>query len=134
VRLYSIAVTSLAIDAPVKWTDNLVSHFELDGVRSSRRGVARGVSWAGIVRIALIRALHQELGAGVRDAVRLADALLRDASGRAALGGYLSLAFDRSSLEQALQSRLVEALESAPRPRRGRPAHRPGVRPSSDLG
>jgi hypothetical protein len=64
-------MASLAIDAPVKWTDNLVAHHAIPEVRSKSRGVPRGVSWAGLVRIALIRELHLALGCGVREAVAL---------------------------------------------------------------
>lgn len=123
-RLYSVAVTSLAVEAPVKWTDNLIAHHRIPEVRSSRRGVARGVSWSGVVRIAVIRSLHLELGCGVLEAVALADALLRDPNGRVVFGGRLTLAVDRVTVEREVQARLAEVLESAPRPRRGRPARR----------
>ena len=123
-RLYSIAVASLTIDAPVKWTDNLIAHHVIQDVRSRTRGVARGVSWAGLVRIALVRELHVALGCGVREAVALSDALLLASPGNLKVGRWSTLAFDRRVLEQDLQRRLAEALESAPRPRRGRPARR----------
>ena len=123
-RLYSVALTALAIDAPQKWTDNLIAHHDLPDVRSQKRGIARGVSWQGLVRIALIRDLHVALGCGVREAVALSDVLLRAPSGRAAIGRWSTLGFERDTLEQDLQRRLADALESAPRPRRGRPPRR----------
>jgi hypothetical protein len=123
-RLYSVAVASLAIDAPLKWTDNLIAHHDIPDVRSRTRGVARGVSWAGLVRIALVRDLHVAVGCGVREAVTLSDALLQSPTGNLKAGRWATLAFDRRALEQDLQRRLAEALESAPRPRRGRPARR----------
>ena len=114
-RLYSVAVASLAIDAPLKWTDNLIAHHDIPDVRSRTRGVARGVSWAGLVRIALVRELQSQLGCGVREAVALSDALLQSPSGSQQVGRWSTLAFDRRALEQDLQRRLAEALESAPR-------------------
>ena len=90
------------------------------------------MSWAGVVRIALIRALHLELGCGIREAVMLSGTLLRDASNTATLGARLVLGFDREGLEQDVRQRLGEALESAPRPRRGRPARRDRDRSPSD--
>ena len=123
-RLYSVAVASLAINAPTKWIDNLIAHHEIQDVRSRTRGVARGVSWAGLVRIALIRELHVALGCGVREAVALSDHLLRAPTGQMMVGRWSTLGFERRALEEALQRRLVEALESAPRPRRGRPVRR----------
>ena len=133
-RLYSVAVTSLVVGAPVKWTDNVISQFRLPEVRSRRRGVARGVSWAGVVRIALVRALHLELGCGVREAVALSGALLSGARGGLSVGTHLVLGFDREGLERDLQQRLAETLESAPRPRRGRPARRDRERRLDDQG
>jgi len=123
-RLYSVAVASLAVDAPSKWTDNLIAHHDMPEVRSRSRGVARGVSWAGLVRIAMIRELHVALGCGVREAVALADALLRSPGWNLNVGRCTALGVDRRALEQDLQRRLAEALESAPRPRRGRPTRR----------
>ena len=123
-RLYSIAVVSLAIGAPPKWTDNLIAHHQIEDVRSRARGVSRGVAWNGLVRIALVRELHLELGCGVRESVALADRLLREATSTASKGPWLTLSLERSAFEQNLQRRLAEVLESAPRPRRGRPARR----------
>jgi hypothetical protein len=87
-----------------------------------------------VVRIALIRALHLELGCGLREAVELSDRLLRASNGTVSLGERLTLAVDREALERDVQRRLTEALESAPRPRRGRPVRRERDRPTSDLG
>lgn len=123
-RLYSVAMASLAIDAPVKWTDNLIAHHAILEVRSKTRGVPRGISWTGLVRIALIRELHLALGCGVREAVALADQLLRAPDRAVIVGRWSTLGFDRRALEEDLQRRLAEALESAPRPRRGRPVRR----------
>ena len=123
-RQYSVAVASLAIDAPVKWTDNLIAHHSLPDVRSKSRGIARGISWAGLVRIALIRELHRSLGCGVREAVDLADRLLRAPDSAVRLGRWSTIGFERREFEEELQRRLAEALETAPRPRRGRPARR----------
>jgi hypothetical protein len=123
-RLYNIAVASLAVGAPLKWTDNLLAHHALQEVRSRSRGVARGISWVGLVRIALIRELHFALGCGVREAVALSDLMLRAPDGVLAPSRFLTLGFDRRALEENLHRRLAETLESAPTPRRGRPAHR----------
>lgn len=123
-RLYSVAVASLAVDAPLKWTDNLLAHHEIPDVRSRARGVARGVSWTGLVRIALIRELHLALGCGVREAVALSDLLLHAPASQVTVGRWTTLGFDLDALEHELRGRLSEVLESAPRPRRGRPARR----------
>lgn len=132
VRLYSVAVTSLAAGAPVKWTDNLIAHHSIPDVRSKSRGVARGVSWAGVMRIALIRVLHVQLGCGVREAVAVSSTMLSAPDGRITLGEHLMVTFDREALERDVQRRLADALESAPRPRRGRPVRRDRDRHPSD--
>jgi hypothetical protein len=124
VRLYSVAVTSLAIQAPEKWTDNLLSQHQLPGVQGRSRGVARGVSWHALVRIALVRELHIRLGCAVRDAVSFADTILTSPASAIEAGSHLTVAFDRIRFEHDLHRRLADALETAPRPRRGRPLHR----------
>ena len=133
-RLYSIAIASLAVSAPVKWTDNLLAQHPLPDVLSRSRGVARGISWPGMVRIALIRALHLHLGCGVREAVVLAADLLRSTDSTLRLNKRLTLTVDRAALERDVQRRLADALESAPTPRRGRPARRDRDRQPNDPG
>jgi hypothetical protein len=123
VRFYSIAIASLTVRAPVKWTDNLVSQHHIPDVAHRDRGVARGVSWNALVRIGLIRSLTQEIGCGVREAVALASDLI-DGPGSLKAGDCLALHFDRPALEARLRDRLREVIESAPRPRRGRPPKR----------
>ena len=120
-RSYSVAVASLAIGAAAKWTDNLIAHHSIPEVPSRQRGVARGIPWSGLVRIAIVRELHQRLGCGVREAVRWADALMLSSSVELEVGAELSLRLDREALELRLRRRLEDALETAPRPRRGRP-------------
>src|SRR5215208_7364220 len=97
-RLYSVAVASLAVEATSKWTDNLIAHHDMPEVRSRTRGVARGVSWAGLVRIALVRELHVALGCGVREAVALSDALLQSPAWNLNVGRWLAIAVDRRAL------------------------------------
>jgi hypothetical protein len=124
-RSYNIAIASLAIDAPVKWTDNLLSHHSIANVITECRGVARKIPHQALLQLALVRQLNKELHLGVRDAVSMADRLSkeRDAEVRLDLGA-LTLSVDRAALAQQVESRLREALESAPDPRRGRPVHR----------
>lgn len=120
-RSYSVAIAALAVGAPAKWTDNLLAQHEIPEVAHRRRGVARGVSWQALVRIALIRELHERLGSGVREAVSLADKLLASPRGQPVSAGAVSLGLDRDAFERDLHTRLKDALESAPTPRRGRP-------------
>jgi hypothetical protein len=120
------------VGAPAKWTDNLLAHHHIEEVAARSRGVARGVSWAGLVRIALIRELHLRVGCGVRDAVELSAQLLGSPHAAVFPGRWLTLAIDRGAFERDLQQRLAEVLESAPRPRRGRPRRRTAVAGGSE--
>ena len=128
-RLYSVALASVAIEAPEKWTDNLLAHHELAGVQSKARGVARGISWPALVHIALVRELHTGIGCSVRDAIALAAALLASPAELIEAGPHVAVTFDREQFERDLHRHLADALESAPRPRRGRPRHRGLARP-----
>jgi hypothetical protein len=123
-RHYDVAIASLAIAAPLKWTDNLLSHHNIPGVVAERRGIARRISHLALLHLALIREVNLNLGASVRDAVAIADRLLAEQGAGVLQTGHLRVILDRSALEQALDSRLRDALESAPTPRRGRPARR----------
>lgn len=123
-RLYDIAVATLAIGAPRKWTDNLLSQHEVADVVSVRQGVARRLSYQALVRLAIIRQLHVHLGIGVANAVRFADRLLDSGQGAVLDAGQVSLSVDLSAVRKAVDQRLSAALESAPSPRRGRPPRR----------
>jgi hypothetical protein len=129
VRLYSVAVASVAIGAPEKWTDNLIAHHALTGIQSKSRGVARGISWPALIHIALARELHVAIGCSVRDAVSFAASILASSNSLMVASPYVTVTVDRERFEHDLHRHLVDALESAPRPRRGRPRQRgrPGV-------
>jgi len=122
VRSYSVAVSSLAIDAPLKWLDNLLSHYPVPDVGAERRGVARRIPHSALLLLALTRELHVELGLGVRDAIGLAADLLGANGGIVSRGGHVRVTCDRPALERRVSERLHDALESAPSPRRGRPS------------
>ncbi len=123
-RGYDVAIASLAIDAPPKWTDNLLSQHAVPGVVAARRGVSRRISRTALLHLALARELHVQLGLGVRDALALATELLASDADTPIARGSLRLHSDRAVLERSVDLRLREALESAPNPRRGRPPRR----------
>lgn len=125
-RSYTVAIASLAIDAPTRWTDNILSQFAIPDVISVQRGVARKLTYAAVVRLAIIRQLHTELGIGAGDAIRLAAELLRSDTVGVFESGHLRLTVDRSDVERMVNSRLADALESSPIRRRGRPPGRTG--------
>ena len=127
-RLYSVSIAALAIGSSQKWLDNVLSHFPLPDVAIEKRGVARRIPHRALLHLALTRELHVRFGMGVRDALALAGELL-DANGASVShGGHVRVALNRATLEQELSARLLDALESAPTPRRGRP---PRVAPAT---
>ena len=130
-RFYDVAVASLAIDAPAKWTDNVLSQHEIPGISTARRGVARRIPHATLLHLALTRELHAVLGLSVRDALSLARQLLVTERAGEVRRGSIVLTLDRAHLERTVERRLRDALESAPTPRRG-PRRGPPARRRSE--
>ena len=120
-RTYDVGVASLAIGAPLKWTDNLLSHHEVPGVLGNARGVARKIPYSSLLLLAVVRELHEEAGLGVREALALARRLVEAPAEGVPASEHLRVSLDRAALERGLALRLRDALESAPAPRRGRP-------------
>ncbi len=118
-RLYSVAVAALAIDAPLKWLDNLLSHHTIPNVLAERRGVARKIPHPALIHLALARELHIALKLSTRDALALATALLALDDDAVHESGHVRVSFNRLALERDVAARLRTALETAPMPRRG---------------
>lgn len=123
-RFYDVAIASLAIDAPRKWTDNTLSQNHFTGVVSASRGVPRRIGYPALLRLAVVREFHMQLGIGVADALAIAERALAPGADGVHSSGMLLVRVDLVALERRLQQRLSEALESAPSPRRGRPPGR----------
>lgn len=119
-RSYSVAVASLALDAPVKWTDNAISAHRIEGVVSARRGVARHISFQALLLLAVVRELHLQLGCSVARAFEIGRDLTDGARPGELHFGDVTVSVDVAHLRRTIESRLAEALESAPTPRRGR--------------
>lgn len=118
---YDLATTAFAVGAPRKWLDNLTSHHDLPGVQASKRGVSRAFSFEAVVLVSFIRALTNDLGVPVWRAVELAIAINGDPAGRLALADGIAVSVDTDALARQVQRHLLEAAESVPRIRRGRP-------------
>jgi hypothetical protein len=123
-RSYDVAITALAIGAPTKWVDNLLSQHVVPDVVQLARGIPRKLPHAALIRIALVRELHVQLGMGVREALALATQLLEPGSGPVHSRGHVRVTLDRAALERQVGERLRESLESAPAPARRRAARR----------
>ena len=118
-RGYSVAVAALALDVHRKWLDNLLSQNRIPGVRQTRQGVQRRLSAESLGLIDVIYRLNKDLGIPVGVAVEIAPKLWESSAPLEI--GPIRLAVDAASIEQQMAGRLVEAVEIAPRVRRGRP-------------
>lgn len=119
-RAYTVATAALAIEVPVKWVDNILSHHKVQGVTQHRQGVSRKLAIDGLLVLALTAFLTRELDASVPKAIEIAAVLARN-EGRFASPGGFTLLLDLSTFQATLLERLENAVEIAPAPRRGRP-------------
>jgi hypothetical protein len=119
-RAYTIATAALALGTSVKWLDNALSHNRVPGVSQERQGVSRRLTVDGLLVLALVVLLIQELGVPMPRAIVLAEDLTKNAGRHIARQG-LSVDIDLASFRARLLDTLENAVEVAPVPRRGRP-------------
>ena len=119
-RAYTVGTAALALDVPAKWLDNVLSHFQVPGVIQERQGVPRKVSLDGVLQLALALSLITDLEIPTANALRLANAM-NQTGGQHRTGSGISIALDLSTIRAGLETRLAQAVEMAPLPRRGRP-------------
>lgn len=126
-RGYSVATAALALGIESKWLDNLLSHNRVDGVTQARQGVLRRLGPGAMHVIATVHGLNRELQIPVGAALRLAHELWRSprnadpADTATVRNGELELHLSRAELRTRVAEAVAEALEMAPRPKRGRP-------------
>lgn len=127
-RGYSVATAALALGTDAKWLDNLLSQNRVPGVAQSRQGVQRRIQPAAIYLIATTYALNRDLQIPVALALRLAQSIWQTSEldgrprGVATLPlGEIALQLNRDDLMGRMDQALAEAVEMAPRPKRGRP-------------
>lgn len=119
-RAYTVGTVALALDVPPKWLDNILSHHRVPGVVQERQGVARKVTSDGLLHLAVAIRLIQDLGIPAGNALQLAGALA-ETGGTHRTPSDLNLSLDVTRLRGELETRLAQAVEIAPVPRRGRP-------------
>lgn len=126
-RSYDVAAAALALDVDTKWLDNVLSHHQVPGVARSRQGVNRAVTPEGLLHLAVARVLVEGARVPIAIAIRLAGVLLEGQAATTAetrLSPAVTLRLDRTALRRELEARLLDAVERAPTPRRGRPPRR----------
>jgi hypothetical protein len=119
-RAYTIATAALALDTTSKWLDNILSHYRVSGVMQKRQGVARKLTVEGLIVLALIVTLIQELSLPTLAAIKVAEEIAKN-DGRFRSAQGLKIDIDLDAFRTALFERLEHAVEVAPMPRRGRP-------------
>lgn len=122
-RAYTVATAALALDMPIKWVDNILSHNRLAGIHQEKQGIARRLSVEGLVMLALAAVLILELGLPAAKAIVIADEIITG-GGRYVAGQGLTIQIDLAAFHDHLLERLERAVEIAPTPRRGRPPAR----------
>ena len=119
-RAYTVATAALALNMPVKWVDNILSHYPLTGIQQERQGVARRLSVEGLVALAVAALLINELGLPAANAITVAEEMIEH-GGRYSATQELTIEIDLVAFQTSLLERLERAVEIAPTPRRGRP-------------
>ena len=119
-RAYTVGTVALALDVPPKWLDNILSHHRIPGVVQERQGVSRKVTSDGFLHLAIAVRLMRELGIPAANALQLAGTLV-ESGGIHRTPSDLSVSLDVTRLRGELETRLAQAVEIAPVPKRGRP-------------
>lgn len=119
-RAYTVATAALALGVPAKWVDNVLSHNKVLGTHQDKQGVARHLSFDGLVILGLTILLISDLGLPTAKAIAVAEALVKT-NGRHTARQGLSVQVDLASFQASLFERLESAVEMVPVPRRGRP-------------
>lgn len=119
-RVYTIAVAALALEADVKWLDNLLSHHHVPGVARKKQGIQRKIPPDSLLIIAVARTLIASLQVPIGKALELAGRLIQ-ASDSATEIPPLTLRCDVRAISTRLHERLADAVEGAGNLPRGRP-------------
>ncbi len=122
-RGYTVATAALALDVPVKWIDNTLSHYRVPGVFQARQGIARRLTSEAVVVLETTLRLIRSLEIPTARALRIAQELTATGGSVYSTGGC-EVRLDLGQLRAAVSARLADAVEISPVPRRGRPRSR----------
>lgn len=127
-RTYSARIVAFTVGAPPKWVDNLLSHFQLRGVSSSRlQGLERQITDDGLLAVQIVRLLVTEFSMRASAAVAIANSAVASRGGpeaRFVTQSGLALHFPIAAIERQLRERLLDAIQSVSHVSRGRPPKR----------
>ena len=113
-------MAALALEADVKWLDNLLSHHQVPGVARKKQGIQRKIPPDSLLIIAVARTLIALLDMPIGKALELAGRLIEAQDAGIELPP-LTLQSDLRAIATRLQDRLADAVEGAGNLPRGRP-------------
>ena len=119
-RAYTVATAALALHVTTKWLDNILSHYQVQGVSQAKQGVARRLSVESLTILAIAVKLIKDLELPTSKALNIASLLL-DSRSTATLSSGIQIKINVEQTITELLERLERAVEIAPLPRRGRP-------------
>ncbi|MFI5244191.1 MAG: hypothetical protein ACHQQR_03120 [Gemmatimonadales bacterium] len=120
-RTLSTDVSATALGVDRKILDNVLAREGRSLIGAGSRGRRRRISVETLERVAIALILNRDVGVSIAKGLELAERVLEAPGTPLTLGPLSSLAFDVPSLRGALESSIVEALESVAEPTRGRP-------------
>ncbi|MDE3150839.1 MAG: hypothetical protein KGL93_01190 [Gemmatimonadota bacterium] len=118
---YDVPTAAFVAGASAKWVDNITSHHEIPGVERRKRGVLREFSFDALILLRIVRTLADDLEIPAWRAVEIAPGILKGGTGQVTLDGGTTVLVDLDAITRQVRQRLLEAAESVPRIRRGRP-------------
>lgn len=119
-RGYTVATVALALDVPVKWIDNTLSHHRVSGVVQARQGIARRLTTEAVVVLETALQLMRSLEIPTARALHVAQELVAMGEPRYSTG-TCEVRLNLDQVRAGVAVRLAYAVEISPVPRRGRP-------------
>ena len=122
-RAYTVAAVAVTLKVPSKWIDNVLSHHSVPGVSQKRQGITRKLSPHAVaileITLQLIRFASVPLARALEIARQVSQ--IETPEARVPFSNSVAIVVDTSVMNADIAARLAEAVEIAPRPRRGRP-------------
>ncbi|GAC1318536.1 MAG: hypothetical protein NVSMB22_00450 [Chloroflexota bacterium] len=119
-RSYSPAVAAIAIGAPRRWVGNVINQHRFPGLVRPGRGNDIEIPSDALLVLAVVMRLSHGAGLPVYRATEIAKTMCEESGMWWAADGSVSINIDLDLIRQDLARRLVDAVESPERRRRGR--------------
>jgi hypothetical protein len=122
-RAYTVAAVAVTLKVPAKWIDNVLSHHTVPGVSQNRQGVTRRLSPKAVTILEITLQLIRSASVPLARALEIAQHVtqMETPEARMPLSGSVAIVVDMAAIRADTATRLADAVEIAPRPRRGRP-------------